>query len=182
MWMTVWILAGCSPELASSKKPGGGASVGVVIDTGSRTSSTTTPTVEGPLIDFTDGKLPRNMLWLSIDTFRRDLFARYGGRNWEGETHLPFLDELMSQGVVLDNVRQCSNWTAAGTSCTMAGRHGIEAGYEIALSAQEGSDFIPDDHLFVAEILQDRGWHTILFSTNGWLRARGARSPAGMKS
>ena len=131
------------------------------------TTGTGTPSGTGTgtgLIQF-DGPRPKNILFWSIDTLRRDLFVRYGG-----ESHMPFLDGLMAEGVVFDDVMQCSNWTYAGTSCTMSGRHGIDAGYEPPLSGREGVDFVPEDSVFMAEVLQDEGWHTILWSTNGWLR------------
>jgi arylsulfatase len=104
---------------------------------------------------------------VSIDTLRRDTFERYGG-----VSHMPFLDGLIAEGVVFDDVTQCSNWTGAGTSCTMAGRHGVDAGFELALGSQDGIDFIPEDSVFLAEVLRDEGWHTILWSSNGWLNPK----------
>ena len=130
--------------------------------TGSGGGGTTAPT-SGKLIQF-DGEVPKNILWISIDTLRRDVWSRYGG-----DGTLPFLDSLMAEGFVLDDVRQCSNWTGAGTSCTMSGRHGIDAGFEPVLGAREGVDFIPDDSVFFAEVMRDQGYRTELITTNGWL-------------
>ena len=126
------------------------------------TGDTTVPTGPQGLIQF-DGPVPRNILWISIDTLRQDVWSRYGG-----DDLMPFLDGLMAEGFVLDDAHQCGNWTGAGTSCTMSGRHGIDAGFEPILGAREGES-IPDDSIFLAEVLRDSGYVTELISTNGWL-------------
>ncbi|MFT4623635.1 MAG: arylsulfatase [Myxococcota bacterium] len=138
-----------------------GTSTGTATGTG---TGTATGSTTDALIAF-DGPRPRNILFWSIDTLRRDLFVRHGGKS-----NMPWMEGLMAEGVVFDDVQQCSNWTGAGTSCTMSGRHGVDAGFEPLLSAREGDDFVPDDSVFMAEVLRDEGWHTILYSTNGWLR------------
>src|SRR5262245_59415252 len=69
------------------------------------------------------GWVPHNLLMISMDTFRKDHLDRYGN---VGTT--PFLSSLADQGVSLDDHVQCSNWTYASTSCTLAGRFNEEAG------------------------------------------------------
>jgi arylsulfatase A-like enzyme len=111
-----------------------------------------------------DGPVPKNILWISIDTHRRDLWSRYGG-----ESVMPFLDSLMAEGFALDDLYQCSNWTGAGTSCTMAGRHGIDDGFEPLLGASSLEDAVPEETVFFAEVMAAQGYTTELISTNGWL-------------
>src|SRR5687767_14193899 len=59
------------------------------------------------------GRIPKNLIFLSIDTFRKDHIGRYGG---PGLT--PFLDRIAAEGVTLDDHMQCANWTFGSTTCT----------------------------------------------------------------
>jgi hypothetical protein len=52
------------------------------------------------------GQVPKNVIFLSIDTFRKDHMGAHGDL---GLT--PFLDTIAAEGVVLDDHQQCSNWT-----------------------------------------------------------------------
>ncbi|MEQ1566768.1 MAG: sulfatase-like hydrolase/transferase [Myxococcota bacterium] len=105
------------------------------------------------------GPRPRNVLMLSIDTTRRDHF---------GDTYTPFLAGQSRQGVNLADHQQCSNWTYASTSCTLNGRYHEENGFVPQLSALFQAP-MPDGQRTLATRLRDRGYHTILLSTNGWL-------------
>ncbi|MEM6930261.1 MAG: sulfatase-like hydrolase/transferase, partial [Myxococcota bacterium] len=82
----------------------------------------TLPTVGTAPIEFY-GRRPKNLIMLSIDTFRKDHLGAHGDL---GLT--PFLDEIAAQGVVLEDHHQCSNWTFASTTCTVAGRTNVERG------------------------------------------------------
>ena len=74
-------------------------------------------------------RVPNNLIFISIDTFRRDHMARYGH-----DTNLmPFLDDLATSGFALDDHTQCSNWTFNGTTCTLMGRYTIEDGWAARL-------------------------------------------------
>ena len=48
------------------------------------------------------GSAPKNLLVISLDTFRRDYMGRYG----DTRNLMPFLDSLANQGVALDNHAQ----------------------------------------------------------------------------
>ncbi|HHO49672.1 MAG TPA: hypothetical protein ENK18_02090 [Deltaproteobacteria bacterium] len=109
------------------------------------------------------GRVPRNIVMISIDTFRRDHLDRYGE---PGVT--PFLSTLAARGVALDDLIQCSNWTYASTSCTLAGRYNFEAG--LAAQLQElGREAWPEGTPFLATHLAEAGYFSVLSSTNGWL-------------
>ena len=61
------------------------------------------------LLATTSGAAPRNLLVLSIDTLRKDAFARYGGAG-----DLDFLDVLAAESVVLDRHRSAMLTRGAG--------------------------------------------------------------------
>ncbi len=110
------------------------------------------------------GRVPSNLLMISIDTFRRDHFDRYGDK---GLT--PFMATLAEQGVVLDDHTQCSNWTYASTSCTLAGRYNIEAGFTPKLASNERTPWATGTP-FLAGYLEQVGFDTrLLVSSNAWL-------------
>ncbi len=80
-----------------------------------------TAAVDAPLFPRFDGEPPRNVLFLSLDTMRRDHMGRYGGT---GLT--PFLDQLAAEGFVLDDLSACSDWTVATTACVLSGASNLD--------------------------------------------------------
>ena len=69
------------------------------------------------------GTVPKNIVMISIDTLRRDHLDRYADNDAS-----PFMTARARAGVAADDHHQCSNWTYASMSCTVAGRHNEEAG------------------------------------------------------
>ena len=67
------------------------------------------------VLSFT-GQVPKNLLFISIDTLRRDHLGAHGDL---GLT--PFLDRLADEGVVMQDHMQCSNWTYGAITCTLLG-------------------------------------------------------------
>ncbi len=111
------------------------------------------------------GEVPKNVIFLSIDTFRKDHVGVHGDL---GLT--PFLDSLAREGIVLNNHQQCSNWTFASTTCTLAGRTNIERGHMPRLSGgDETRPPVPDGTEFLASWMSDAGYATALVSANDWL-------------
>ena len=129
-------------------------------DTDSGTDVGTTPTETVPQFL---GRVPRNIVMVSLDTFRRDALTRYGGHG-----KAPFLDALAADGFVLDHHVQCSNWTFSATSCTLSGRYNIRAGMEPVLSDIWAEPW-PEGTPFLASHLLAAGRWSVLSSTNGWL-------------
>ncbi len=111
------------------------------------------------------GRVPRNIVMLSLDTFRRDALTRYGGTG-----KAPFLDALAKDGFVLDRHVQCSNWTFAAVSCTLSGRYNVHAGMEPALSDTWAFPW-PEGTPFLATHMLEAGRWSVLASPNGWLAA-----------
>jgi arylsulfatase A-like enzyme len=109
------------------------------------------------------GAVPKNILMISMDTYRKDHLDRYGDVGSSG-----FLTALAEQGYSLDDHVQCSNWTYASTSCTLAGRHNEEAGLIPQLVAKFDGVW-PTGTPFLASYLDPLGMYGVISTTNGWL-------------
>lgn len=139
------------------------------------------PPLEGPPTDTVPafaGRLPRDLVFLSIDTLRKDAVGRWS----DGASDTPFLDAWMQDAFVLEDHRTCSDWTLAGVACTLAGQQDWEAGQVARLSGEYRAPFVGGTLL--AEHLSEAGFTAHLASANGWLDpewglARGAASFAG---
>ncbi len=108
------------------------------------------------------GKIPKNLIFISIDTLRKDHIGWYNPEM----SITPFLDAIAASSVTLDNNIQCSNWTFASTSCTLLGRDHIDNGFMPKLvSAEE----FPTGTPFLASLLADEGYYSQLVSGNSWL-------------
>ncbi len=119
----------------------------------------------GPKIGTTPnfyGKVPKNLLWVSIDTFRRDHLGRWGNQDLTD-----FMDDMVDHAFVADAHHTCSNWTYAGTTCNLLGRTHEEDGFQPKLSGTykepmpEGTKMLPD-------WLRPAGFHSIVVSSNSW--------------
>ncbi len=124
------------------------------------TAPITPPDAADPLVF--DGPPPKNVLMISIDTFRRDHFDPYGDLELA-----PFLGRLATEGVHLDNHVQCSNWTWHSTSCTLAGRYEIDVGHVPVLVGLR--EPLPDGIRTLARVLGENGYGSVLMSRNSWL-------------
>jgi arylsulfatase A-like enzyme len=111
------------------------------------------------------GSVPRNLLVISVDTFRKDHLTRFGGPQIT-----PFLDGIAAEGLSLEDHIQCSNWTYASTTCTLLGRSNIDNGFLPALTGDRLP--VPDGTSFLATYLADAGFYNILVSGNSWLSDR----------
>lgn len=125
----------------------------------------------GPRGDPTDtfpsfyGRVPRNLLVVSIDTTRRDLFSRYGDT-----VYAPFLESLMESGVTLDRHRSCSNWTMPSVLCAQSGMTNIDLGMVPDLR-DTGESMAPKGMRTLATRLYDAGYYTQLVTSNSWFSA-----------
>ncbi len=108
------------------------------------------------------GQVPTNLLFISIDTFRKDLLARYGG----DPALTPTLDRLAREGVVLDNHLQCANWTFHSTTCTLMGQTPETQGWMPRLADAEP---VPPGLKLFPGYMRDLGYWSALASSNAWL-------------
>jgi arylsulfatase A-like enzyme len=122
-------------------------------------------TVGIPPLEFYD-RAPTNVIFLSIDTFRKDHLGIYG--NLENAT--PFLDSIARDGVTLDDHTQCSCWTFASTTCTLAGRYNFDRGHLPRLNGtDEQRPKVAPGTPFLATWLGDAGYYSVIVSGNDWL-------------
>lgn len=117
-----------------------------------------TPTETFP--QFT-GEVPKNLLMFSMDTFRKDHVGRYGDHGVSD-----FLDLRMSQGLVLDAHRSCSNWTMPSAWCVTTGASNVDAGYVPQLA--DGEAAIAPAVPTLASRLAEEGYYTVLLTSNSW--------------
>jgi arylsulfatase len=104
-----------------------------------------------------------NLLMISVDSYRRDYMARYGGT--EGLT--PFVDDLAERSVVFDAHSSCSNWTLEAVLCASNGRYSADFDY-VARIDGDHRQVVPERES-LASWLHDQGYFTVLMTANGWL-------------
>jgi arylsulfatase A-like enzyme len=118
-----------------------------------------------PALEFADGRRPRDLLFLSFDTTRRDHVEPW---STDGVVRADFLASKFAGGVTLDDHVQCSNWTYASTSCTLRGRLMEETGFYPKLGEATRKP-LPDGQPTLARRLAAEGWDTVMMSPNEWL-------------
>jgi len=107
-------------------------------------------------------RVPTNLVFLSIDTYRRDYAGRYG------QTGLtPYLDTVAETGVALDDHTTCANWTLPGITCTITGRDSEDNGMIPALSASFDPT-LPEGMWTLAGELGRHGFYSVAVSGNPW--------------
>ena len=159
MRTNIFVLASLLVVSACSNKDAGGG------DDTEDGSSTTEPTEPVDLIPFYSDP-PQNLLFISIDTYRRDYMARYGNAGGDGLT--PFMDNLARQSVALDNHTSCSAWTFPSMMCALNGMTNVDAAWMPKLS-KEYRGKAPTDRWTLGKQLQDAGFYTAFVTSNSWL-------------
>jgi arylsulfatase len=105
----------------------------------------------------------QNLILISVDTYRRDFMARYGGDY--GVTD--FMDSLAAESLVLDNHNSCSNWTLPSVLCANNGRYSVDFDYIAHIGGDQRA--VVPSRPSLASWLQDAGFATVLYTPNGWL-------------
>jgi len=137
---------------------GGGGDGSDTDDTEAETTDTAVDTgtlpEERPPVSFA-GAPPKNILVVTWDTTRPDLFGHY-----TSEDTTPRLDSVLEGAMVLENHRSCSNWTYASMICVQTGSRDVVGGFVPSTSIE--TPFVPETTLLVSEVIQAMGYQTLL--------------------
>lgn len=156
--MSLWFLL----VLSSCQYGGGdGTDTGVPRGPGIDITEPTDPDAVSPLV-FAEGKVPTNLLMISVDTTRKSALGFYGGG-----AQTDFIDGLLAESVHLDDHMQCSSWTYPATTCTLMGRSHEANGYMPRLTQLQ--DPLPADTELLAQWLDAAGFVSLIHSNNEWL-------------
>lgn len=102
-----------------------------------------------------------NVLWILVDTLRRDHVPPYGD-----VIQAPALADLAEEGVRFDDAVTVIPKTPASVASLLTGllpiHHGVRTLY----------DALPDAPVTAAELFSNAGWRTAAMVQNGWLSAR----------
>ena len=112
------------------------------------------------------GKVPSNLIVISIDTFRRDAVEKYGG----SADNMDYLNTLMAEGYTLDEHVSCSNWTMQSVLCGQTGANNLDVGVVPDLS-QANRAPIPDTLTTLPKVLGEHDYYSVLASGNDWFSA-----------
>ena len=111
------------------------------------------------------GHTPKNLLVISLDTTRRDRLSFF-----DDEDLTPNLASIFSGGVVLEDHRTCSNWTAPSVYCAQTGNFELDAGvWPTSLSEAWRDPLVtwpPEKNETLATILGSAGFATTLVTSN----------------
>ncbi|NCG21569.1 MAG: sulfatase-like hydrolase/transferase, partial [Rhodobacterales bacterium] len=115
---------------------------------------------------FSEGQVPKNILMISLDTFRRDHFDLYGDRGL-----MPFFSGLAQQGFHVEDYRSCSTYTFHATTCVAGGRYALEGAEDYGVMPQLGLegevlDPIPDNTPLMPGYMGGLGFHTMFVTAN----------------
>ncbi len=113
------------------------------------------------------GDTPKNLLVISVDTTRRDRLGFFSDLDTT-----PNLEAIFADGVILEDHRSCSNWTAPSTYCAQSGNFHLESDVWLTSGSSGARDRLvpwpPTDAPTLASILSDAGFDTTLVTTNSY--------------
>lgn len=112
----------------------------------------------GKPITAEEGTRP-NIIFILLDTVRADRISCYG---YERET-TPFLDSFAAGATLFENAIAQAPWTLPSHASFFTGT------YPSVNDAHGEHMFLDDSFVTLAELLSDRGYHTLCFSNNPYL-------------
>lgn len=148
----------CATETHDSASTDTLENCGVTVPIPDQPASTT-----DALLNF-EGPAPRSILFVVVDTFRRDDLMFYG---YDRNT-MPCMASHGAHIVRFDNMRATGSWTGITTAALATGllpeRHGF-----LRVNTTHALPENPIHDLPLAATLQAAGWATTLISGNGWV-------------
>lgn len=103
---------------------------------------------------------PLNVLFLSVDTLRRDALGRYGGGD-----DMPVLDAWLDGGLTLDAHASCSSWTVPSMACALTGMDTLDLGF----TPIGGDASLAIDAETMAEVFREQHYAATLVTANTYL-------------
>lgn len=103
-----------------------------------------------------------NLILISIDTLRADHLSCYG---YNRDTS-PNIDRFAKDGVLFTNTIAQSSWTLPSHMSLLTGL------YLSSHSVTERDRKLSDEHLTLAEVLQNAGYDTVAFTDGGYVSHR----------
>jgi arylsulfatase A-like enzyme len=181
----LWTLPGCvgsppsDPDAPLSAGSDSAVDTARILDTAADTGGLADETLPrtGPALQFS-GEAPTNLLFITIDTLRRDRIGRWDRTDRESAT--PFLDALLEESLVLEDHRSCSNWTLSSLICLLAGQSTVDLGFEPHSGDDRVAD-VPDDLSTAPQWLADAGFRTAAVSASPFLREGFAPTEGGFE-
>lgn len=107
-------------------------------------------------------KAPPNIVMVVFDTTRADRFSAYG----YADAKTPHFDALAEQGILFENAFATSSWTVPSHASLFTGL------YPMAHGANQVTQYLADEHVTLAELLNEAGYQTVAFSNNAWVGDR----------
>ncbi len=98
----------------------------------------------------------KNVILLTIDTLRRDVFGCYGN----GEGFTPFIDSIQNRCIRFENAQSCGPYTQASFPGILASTHFLEYGLQKELDRKK---------VLVSEPLKRNGITTAAFHSNAYM-------------
>jgi arylsulfatase A-like enzyme len=105
---------------------------------------------------------PKSVIFISIDTLRRDHVGAYG---YERDT-TPKLDEIAKESMVFEQAYTTMSWTLIAHMSMLTGLYPSQHG------VWKNESTLPANAPILTEILKDEGYHTLGFYKPGWLDPR----------
>jgi len=110
---------------------------------------------------------PENVLFITLDTTRRDAIGR-----WSGEDTTPNIDALLADAVVLEDHRSCSNWTWDSVLCLQTGSTPYSLDFDYVSNLGAPNESVSETTRLASDALSDAGFQTALISAQPFMSAQ----------
>jgi len=107
-----------------------------------------------------EGKGPKNVILILMDTNRADNFAAF---NTKSVVKTPGFDSFAAEGVVFENAYAQENWTKPSVATVLSGT------YPDTHQTKKDSSLLPGEVELVSEHLKQEGFQTAGFVANGYV-------------
>ncbi|MBL4635493.1 MAG: sulfatase, partial [Kofleriaceae bacterium] len=107
-----------------------------------------------------EGKAPKNVILILMDTNRADNFAAFNPKN---KVKTPAFDAFAAKSLVFENAYNQENWTKPSVATTLTGT------YPDTHKTKKDSSALPADVEMISEVLKKKGFQTAGFVANGYV-------------